>query len=771
MAGYGGQLVALDVETPSEIQSDLANANLATSRSQLAQQTLPSEVSLAQSRASLGQSEAGKSALDLTEANEEHPVRQAAITRTLIANAASAVDPNDPDASTKWDDALKKAAAAGAGDQALQLVGHYSPQLQGRVTSAYSAPNPASALAAYGSDSPTGSALGGAPGGPQGQTDWGAVYAHATPEQLKPVYDKTEALKNAIQAISTSQNPSATWDQAAQQMGHPEWVGHFTPQRLQQLANDIIPLDDYLLQRMSLAGVGANPPAPLGETKEVGGVLYRMNRDGTVTQLTQPTAKYQAVPGSMDDNMRPYILDTTTGKLTSGDAGGGGAAQAFPMGSYIDRTVGAESSGAANARNPRSSATGAGQFVDATWLRLMKADHPDLASGKTDAQILAMRSDPALSRQIVGDYAKENAGALHDAGEPITPATLGMAHAVGPANAIQVLGSTPDTPMAKILSPRELKANPQWASMTAGQFATSIAGRYSGLNGNGPAGGTVAASMGGAPTGTGASAAIGSDVHGADYLKTLPPNIATQVEALADGRMQFPSGFALSKPYWQKMVSLVAQYDPTFNQSDYNARAKTRTAFTSGQEGRNVTSYNTTIGHLEQMDHAIDELGNTPFSWWNAPAQWVGQNVGNAGTQAAIANFNTVKGAVTSELVKSLRGSGGAEADIQYWQKRFDQADSPVALHTAVREAANLLGSRIEALTDQYNTGMGTSNQTVPGLSAHSSAALARLQGKTAPQQTASAAPSTQRLTPQQAQALPPGTPFVGTDGVARVRR
>jgi hypothetical protein len=754
MAGYGGQLVALNVETPTEIQSDLANASLATSKSQLAAQTLPSEVSLAQSRASLGASEAGKSALDLTEANESHPLRQAAIARTLIANAASAVDPNDPDAATKWDEALKKAAAAGAGDQALQLVGHYSPQLQGRVTSAFSASTPQSALAALGDQTGIAgsqSQLAGAPA-QGGRTDPQTLYANMPLAQQKQMLAHFDVLRAAIDRVQNSSNPQATFDQEAQNLGVPQYKGTNWLQEIQTLAPEIVQHDIYLRQAISAQDAGIPLAKPQGEVKEVGGVLYRMNRDGTVTQLTQPTSKYQAIPGSMDDNMRPYILDTTTGKLTSGDAGTAGGTQAFPMASYIDRTVGAESGGAANARNPKSSATGAGQFVDATWLRLMKANHSDLTAGKSDAQIIAMKTDPKLSREMVGDYANENAAALTSAGEPINPATLGMAHAVGPANAIQVLGSTPDTPMSSILSPRELKANPQWASMTAGQFATSIAGRYSGMGGT--AGGTVASTMGGAQTG-GASGGIGSDVHGADYLKTLPPNIATQVQALADGRMQFPSGFALTKPFWQKMIGLVAQYDPTFNQSDYNARAKTRAAFTSGQEGRNITSYNTAIGHLEQMDHAIDALGNTPFSWWNAPAQRIGQLTGDMHTQAAIANFNTVKGAVTSEMVKSLRGSGGAEADIQYWMKRFDQADSPAALHAAVKEAASLLGSRIDALTDQYNTGMGTSNKTIPGLSPHSASALARLQGL--PQQVADAGTS--------AAPAPAGTVGFGPNG------
>jgi len=49
----------------------------------------------------------------------------------------------------------------------------------------------------------------------------------------------------------------------------------------------------------------------------------------------------------------------------------------------IDSIIGAESGGDPNAKNPNSSATGAGQFISSTWLDTIKAARPDLAQGKS----------------------------------------------------------------------------------------------------------------------------------------------------------------------------------------------------------------------------------------------------------------------------------------------------------------------------------------------------------------------------------------------------
>ncbi len=134
-----------------------------------------------------------------------------------------------------------------------------------------------------------------------------------------------------------------------------------------------------------------------------------------------------------------------------------------------DQIVGAESGGDAAATNPNSSATGAGQFIASTWLDTLAKHRPDL-TGSPD-ELLALRKDPQLSKDMTAAYASDNAGILSKAGVPVTPGTTYLAHFAGPGGAVGLLNADPATPAGSILGSAAVKANPFLANMSAGDVA------------------------------------------------------------------------------------------------------------------------------------------------------------------------------------------------------------------------------------------------------------------------------------------------------------
>jgi hypothetical protein len=132
-----------------------------------------------------------------------------------------------------------------------------------------------------------------------------------------------------------------------------------------------------------------------------------------------------------------------------------------------DRIITVESGGDPNATNPNSSATGAGQFINSTWLTMIRQNRPDLAQGKSDQEILAMRSDPALSKEMVDAYAANNSAILQKNGLPVTPGTTYLAHFAGPGGAVKVLQADPNAMAGDVLGPAVVRANPFLAKMTA----------------------------------------------------------------------------------------------------------------------------------------------------------------------------------------------------------------------------------------------------------------------------------------------------------------
>ncbi|MGA1831672.1 phage tail length tape measure family protein [Rhizobium wenxiniae] len=150
-------------------------------------------------------------------------------------------------------------------------------------------------------------------------------------------------------------------------------------------------------------------------------------------------------------------------------------------GAFADRVGSVESGGNASARNPNSTATGLGQFIESTWLRMFKQYFPDQARSMTNAAILALREDSKISRNMIELYAKENAKTLDAAGVAVTDASLYLSHFLGPQGAVAVLTAKADTPVSELLSSATINANKSvLQGKTAGQVSNWAQGKMGG---------------------------------------------------------------------------------------------------------------------------------------------------------------------------------------------------------------------------------------------------------------------------------------------------
>jgi len=118
----------------------------------------------------------------------------------------------------------------------------------------------------------------------------------------------------------------------------------------------------------------------------------------------------------------------------------------------VEKIISVESNGDPNAKNKRSSATGLGQFLDETWLDLIRAHRPDLASGRNKDKILELRRDAEITREITMRFTEQNAGVLRKRGLPVTPGTLYLAHFAGGAGAVALLSALGDADAASVMA-------------------------------------------------------------------------------------------------------------------------------------------------------------------------------------------------------------------------------------------------------------------------------------------------------------------------------
>jgi hypothetical protein len=198
-----------------------------------------------------------------------------------------------------------------------------------------------------------------------------------------------------------------------------------------------------------------------------------------------------------------------------------------------------------------------------------------------------------------------------------------------------------------------------------------------------------------------------SGLFGADFLKTLPVPDQELVKALAEGRLGFPGGFALKAPWWQQKLQEVAQYDPSFDATNFNNRAKARATLLTGKVGSSANALNTAIGHIGLLNSQIPGTashGGFPFATSvNALENWFARGSGDQG----ITNFTDTASKLADELETAYRNGGGAEQGVVRQLRNLDPNMSLEQKQGIIGNALELLASKQAANLYQYNIGSG----------------------------------------------------------------
>ena len=139
----------------------------------------------------------------------------------------------------------------------------------------------------------------------------------------------------------------------------------------------------------------------------------------------------------------------------------------LPTQVFLDRLMMAESGGRAEAKNPRSTALGPYQFIETTFLDIMRRHYPSDIAGMSEEQVLALRTSADHARRAALAYTNENAAHLTANGLEASSVNLRLAFLLGAGGATRLLTAAQDTPLSQLLAAEALAANPFMGSMTA----------------------------------------------------------------------------------------------------------------------------------------------------------------------------------------------------------------------------------------------------------------------------------------------------------------
>jgi hypothetical protein len=194
---------------------------------------------------------------------------------------------------------------------------------------------------------------------------------------------------------------------------------------------------------------------------------------------------------------------------------------------------------------------------------------------------------------------------------------------------------------------------------------------------------------------------LGSNVHGDDFLKALPPDApfsAETIKGYADYTHPLPTGSRTPATitYQNKLFDAVKQYDPDFDIKQYATIQKGMKDWTgNGTMAQRAVSAATIPGHMADLQGAAAALNNSGLLAGNKLANVLQTQTGDPRVQAFIA----ARQAVMTELPSFLGKGHPAEGQIMAWLNVLNESSSPAGMQAAIQGLSKVMHTQLETLS------------------------------------------------------------------------
>lgn len=202
----------------------------------------------------------------------------------------------------------------------------------------------------------------------------------------------------------------------------------------------------------------------------------------------------------------------------------------------------------------------------------------------------------------------------------------------------------------------------------------------------------------------GAAPSLPPIVPGGNISSPVPPSIGTDMDKMARGIANYsikPSSYMLRSPAGQIIMGKVMQYNPNYDQKQYEIAQDTLKDFSTGTQGLAVKSFNVALQHLDVLDKLSQGLKNHDTRSMNSLVNMAKKQFGKSAPTA----FDAAKQLVADEIQKAVAGVPGGESERSQLMDNISSASSPEQLQGVINTFEKLMVGQLSGLQREYESG------------------------------------------------------------------